>query len=332
MPADCLLTSWLGWLKTVNQATFPYTLQHNSKSGAWRLPCSFLFAIWHLANCAACFLTVQLPVLFRGQSDVYPYQAWQLNLHDPFSTPVGRLAWSASCYGSDTGKSGKSFRCNCLLWCSPAVLPLWLNFPEYQTPWLLIFLCCIVRNYCPEHGNLLVSGSQWEMMKLTNRFLSYSIPDYPAFLSAIGRQRFIQTPNWLWVWHKKEVCSGKKSQPCFAIHSSARLRLRFWRWAVNHRPSASCTIHAFNIASGFSFNIWPFRCFSNSKNVQHIHLCLEPKLMMQIYTAYPYAPNFFTCIYQQLLNTSYQQDNTLKIRYAILKLLISTNKDIYHAT
>lgn len=194
MPADCFLSSWLGWLKTVNQATFPYALQHNSKSGAWRLLCSFLFAVWHLADCAACFLTVQLPVLVRGQSDVYPYQAWQLNLHDSFSTPVSRLAWSASCYGSDTGKSGKSFRSNCLLWYSLAVLSVRLNFPEYQTPWLLIFLCCIVRNYCPEHGNLLVSGSQWEMMKLTNRFLSYSIPDYPAFLSAIGRQRFFKRP------------------------------------------------------------------------------------------------------------------------------------------
>lgn len=150
----------------------------------------------------------------------------------------------------------------------------------------------------------------------------------PGFPVCYRQAAFFQTPNWLWVWHKKEVCSGKKSQPCFAIHSSARLRLRFWRWAVNHRPSASCTIHAFNIASGFSFNIWPFRCFSNSKNVQHIHLCLEPKLMMQIYTAYPYAPNFFSCIYQQLLNTSYEQANMLKIKYAFLKLLITTNWNI----
>ena len=194
LSCDWLLTSFFRFLLTVIQAISPFSFQNYLKSGAWRLLCSFLFAVWHLTDCAACFLTVQLPVLFRGQSDFSLYRAWQLNQHDSFSTPVSRLAWSASGYGSDTGKSGKSFRSNCLLWYSLAVLSVRLNFPEYQTPWLLIFLCCIVRNYCPEHGNLLVSGSQWEMMKLTNRFLSYSIPDYPAFLSAIGRQRFFKRP------------------------------------------------------------------------------------------------------------------------------------------
>jgi len=103
-------------------------------------------------------------------------------------------------------------------------------------PWLLIFLCCIVRNFwCHNRENWRVFSfcCDPEFMKATNclRWYFHSrLPGFPVFLT--GRLRFIQTPILLWVRHKENNIPANHHNHTWAIHPSACFRLRFGRWLL----------------------------------------------------------------------------------------------------
>lgn len=124
---------------------------------------------------------------------------------------------------------------------------------------------------------------------------------------------------------KNELSFGNSPQPCSCYSFLRSLALTVWRWAVIYRPSACCTKHAYIFCircKVLTFDFIDVSAFQRSFNT---FICvLSRNSWCKYISVIIYTPNFFTCIYEQLLNTSYQQAKWLIIKYAILKLLIST--------